>query len=67
MKYFKIITRIENADIDETRNKGELEYWNNTMNITDINERQQKGLLKAFKFLVDKNGDLLLDIARKAL
>jgi len=67
MKYFKIITRIENADIDESRKKGELEYWNNTMNITDINERQQKGLIKAFKFLVDKNGDLLLDIARKAL
>ena len=58
MKYFKIITRIENADIDESRKKGELEYWNNTMNITDINERQQKGLIVSGQSKCPTSGQL---------
>jgi len=65
MKYFKVITRIEQYDIEGKH--GEGDYWQNSVNISDINECQQRGLLKAFKPLVEENGDLLLDIARRAL
>ena len=66
-KYFKLITRIEHADLDETQRKGEGETWQNTMKITDINGCQRKRLVAAFKPLVDENGSMLLEIARKAI
>jgi hypothetical protein len=66
-KYFKLITRIEHADLDETRGKGEGETIQNTMKITDIDGCQKKRLVEIFKPLVAENAEMLLDVARQAL
>ena len=67
MKYFKLITRLEHADVNEKQTKGEKEYWQNTMNITDIDSCQKRKLVEIFKPLVEENGKLLADLARKAI
>ena len=67
MRYFKLITRIDHADIDETQRKGEGETWSNTMTISDINGCQKKRLVDAFKPLVERNSRMLIELAKKAL
>ncbi len=66
MKYFKLTTRLEHSDINEQA-KGEKEYWENTMNISEINGCQQRRLVEMFLPLVEKNGDLLINLAKRAL
>ena len=67
MKYFKLITRLEHADVNKKQTKGEKEYWQNTMDITDIDNCQKRRLVEIFKPLVEENAKLLVDLARKAL
>ena len=67
MKYFKLITRIDHADVDETQRKGEGETWQNTMTISDIDGCQKKKLIEVFKPLVERNSRMLIDAAKKAL
>ncbi len=66
MKYFKLITRLEHSDTNE-KTKGEKEYWQNTMDISEIDECQQRRLVEAFMPLVNKGGKLLIDLAKRAL
>ncbi len=67
MRYFKLITRIDHADVDETQRKGEGETWQNTMTISDIDGCQKKKLIEVFKPLVERNSRMLIDAAKKAL
>ena len=67
MKYFKLITRLEHADVNKKQTKGEKEYWQNTMDITDIDSCQKRKLVEIFKPLVQQNSKLLIDLAKKAL
>ena len=66
MRYFKLTTRLEQSDLNEHA-KGEKEYWENTMNISEINGCQQRRLVEMFLPLVEKNSKLLIDLAKRAL
>jgi len=65
MKYFKIKARIEHADTE--RSYKDSRYWQNTLLVKNIDNCQKKRLIKIFKPLVEKEGDLLFDLVEKAL
>ncbi len=67
MKYFKIVTRVERADLNESDGKREGKYWQNTVIVKDIDSRQQKRLVEMFKPLVDEKVELLQDLVEEAM
>ncbi len=67
MKYFKIVTRVERADVNESDRKRDLKYWQNTVIVKDIDSCQQKRLVEIFKPLVEEKVELLQDLVEEAL
>jgi len=67
MKYFKIVTRLEYADLNESDGKRDGKYWQNTMMVKDVDSCQQKRLVKMFKPLVEEKGELLKDLVEEVL
>ena len=67
MKYFKIVTRVEHADVNESNGKRDLKYLQNTVIVKDIDSCQQKRLVEMFKPLVEEKGDLLYELVEEVL
>jgi hypothetical protein len=67
MKYFKLVIRLEKADVNESDGKRDRRYWQNTVIIDDIDSCQQKRLVEIFKPLVEEKGELLRDLVGRAL
>jgi len=67
MKYFKVVTRVEHADLNESDGKREGKYSQNTITVKDIDSCQQKRLVKIFKPLVEEKGELLFDLVEEVL
>ena len=67
MKYFKIVTRVERADVNESDGKRDLKYWQNTVIVKDIDSRQQRRLVEMFKPLVEEKVELLQDLVEEAM
>lgn len=67
MKYFKLITRLEHADLNESSGKRKGKYWQNTLTVNDIDSCQRERLVEIFKPLVEENGTAFLDIVEEAL
>jgi len=67
MKYFKIVTRVEHADVNESNGKRDLKYLQNTVIVKDIDSCQQKRLVEMFKPLVEEKGELLKDLVEEAM
>ena len=65
MKFFKIRTRIEHSDINNSG--GEGEYWSNEVDVKDISDCQQKRLMKIFGPLVRDKKNVLQAIVEKEI